>query len=29
MRAVQAAPLRSVVIDVLKDVRHPDNPCTL
>jgi branched-chain amino acid transport system substrate-binding protein len=29
MRTVQANPLRSVVIDLLKDVRHPEGTCTL
>jgi len=29
MRTVQANPLRHVVIDVLKDVRHPEGGCTL
>jgi hypothetical protein len=26
---VQAGPLRHVVVDVLKDVRHPDMGCVL
>ena len=29
MRTVQAKPLRHVVVDVLKDVRHPDMGCVL
>ena len=29
LRTVQAGPLRHVVVDVLKDVRHPDMGCVL
>ena len=29
MRVVQAGPLRHVVVDILKEVRHPEGACTL
>jgi branched-chain amino acid transport system substrate-binding protein len=29
MRIVEANPLRSVVVDVIKDVTHPDQGCKL